>query len=252
MHLKTYSQVPAVVLAAGAGVRLSRPDSEPKCLTPVLGRPLLAWLLDALAGGGVSTVHLILGSKADRIERAVASLASPLEVGTTRCPDWILGNGRSAAHAATVVGGSERFLLVMSDHLICARHVSVVLGAGASIPGCVLATAPPGAQNLDLEDATKVVTDSSGRIREIGKGLTRYDAIDTGVFSMTPRLFPALAQAYTAGDHSLTGGNRVLAAEGVLFARSIGDVPWQDVDTPEDLVAAERVARCLVSPEGRS
>jgi choline kinase len=110
----------------------------------------------------------------------------------------------------------------------------------------VLATADAGGISLDLDDATKVHADPAGRILEMGKDLDRYNLIDTGVFSMTPALFPALAQASARGDHSLTGGNRVLASQGLLIAQSIADLPWQDVDTPENLRAAERLASNFV------
>jgi choline kinase len=125
---------------------------------------------------------------------------------------------------------------------VSAAHVSAVLSSVRRGEACVLATARPGGTGLDLEDATKVLADDDGQIRQIGKELKRYNQIDTGVFSMTRALFPALARAAADGDHSLTGGNRGLAAQGLLFAQPIGDLPWQDVDTPEDLLAAECLA----------
>ena len=133
-------------------------------------------------------------------------------------------------------------MLVMGDHLVSAAHVlAVISGAQSAGESCVLATSLPGLRT-DNDDATKVLTEPGGRILEIGKMLPRYNAIDTGVFSMTPRIFDALDLASTAGDASLTAGNRLLAEAGHLLSHSIDTLPWQDVDTSDDLSAAERLA----------
>jgi 1L-myo-inositol 1-phosphate cytidylyltransferase len=242
------SGLPAVILAAGTGFRLNAGRALPKCLTPVAGRPLLAWIADALTSAGVRQIYLVLGCHAEQVEKAVPKIESLATITTTRCPDWELGNGRSAAHAETVIGSAPRFLLLMGDHLIIPEHVSALIEAGMMAGDhCVLATAIPGL-NTDNADATKVLADADGRILAIGKTLPRYTAIDTGVFSMTPRLFPALAESMSMGDCSLTGGNRVLASRAELFAHSIGDLPWQDVDTPEDLLAAEALKAASTQP----
>ena len=75
--------------------------------------------------------------------------------------------------------------------------------------------------------------------------LDQDNGIDTGVFLMSGRLFDCLGRVYAAGDASLTGGNRLLASERLLFAEPIGELEWQDIDTANDLAAAERIARRL-------
>lgn len=245
---RTPQDIPAVILAAGLGSRLHQAEPRPKCLTPVGGRPLLCWIVDALAGAGIRTAWAILGNEAGQVEDAIPTLGLAIEVRTTRCPDWQLGNGRTAAHAERVIGSAGRFLLLMSDHLISAAHVHVPLGSHhATASNCVLATASP-SPGIDLDDATKVTVNANGRVTAIGKSLTEYDAIDTGVFSMSPALFAALAEASGAGDYSLTGGNRVLVAERRLMASSIGALRWQDVDTAADVQSAEGLSRSFRAP----
>ena len=73
----------------------------------------------------------------------------------------------------------------------------------------------------------------------IGKDLKDYDALDTGVFVFSPVLFDALEQAQAAGDTTLSGGVRQLAARGLMRAMEIGDANWCDIDTVSDLAAAE-------------
>jgi mannose-1-phosphate guanylyltransferase len=68
--------VKALLLAAGLGTRL-RPltDTLPKCLAPVLGKPLLAYWLDMLLQGGVERVLINTHHLADQVEAFVR--ASP-------------------------------------------------------------------------------------------------------------------------------------------------------------------------------
>jgi choline kinase len=234
------SEVPAVILAAGEGSRLGRMPS-PKCLTSVCGRPIVAWIVDALAAAGVRTAYLILGNGAAELEAAATRLTGAVELRTMRCPEWQLGNGRTAAHVEAAMNTTSRFLLMMSDHLISAAHVAAVMAAGHRDDGCCVLGTASIRTRADTDDATKVLVDGDGRVLEISKTLDRYNAIDTGVFSMTSMLFPALAAASAAGDWSLTGGNRILASQRMLLAHSINDLPWLDVDTFEDLRAAEMV-----------
>ena len=77
------------------------------------------------------------------------------------------------------------------------------------------------------------------RIVAIGKELTSFDALDTGVFVFSPELFDALERARTLGDTTLSGGVRQLADRGLMRGVEIGDAAWCDIDTLSDLAAAE-------------
>jgi len=79
-----------------------------------------------------------------------------------------------------------------------------------------------------------------GRIAEIGKSVAGYDAVDTGLFLATPVLFQALREAVALGGETLSAGVQRLADAGMARAIDGQGLTWQDVDTPEDLVRAER------------
>ena len=57
----------AVVLAAGMGTRMK--SDLPKVLCPVLGRPMIEFVLDALASAGVGRVIAVIGYRADDVRR---------------------------------------------------------------------------------------------------------------------------------------------------------------------------------------
>ena len=88
------------------------------------------------------------------------------------------------------------------------------------------------------DEATKVRRDGA-RIVAIGKELTEFDALDTGVFVFSPQLFDALEDARSQGDTTLSGGVRQLAVRGLMRGVEIGDAAWCDIDTVSDLAAAE-------------
>ncbi len=65
----------AIILAAGRGSRLGGLTTErPKCLVPVLGRPLLDWQADALKAAGIDTLGIVRGYQAPLLERPSVTL----------------------------------------------------------------------------------------------------------------------------------------------------------------------------------
>lgn len=231
-----------VVLAAGYGLRLTElaRRTDPKPLTPVAGRPLLFRTFDNLQEAGCTRVVVVLGYGAAAIRTAVRNqYAGPLTVAFVRNDRYDLSNGLSVLAARPKVDGP--FLLTMADH---------ILGRELMKAACVHTPPSRGATLLvdrkidtifDLDDATKVrVTD--GSIEDIGKHLSDYNAIDTGVFVCTQHLMDALQDiADTEGDASLSDGIRHLAERDRMRTLDIGDGFWQDIDNAEMLAHAEEV-----------
>jgi choline kinase len=151
-------------------------------------------------------------------------------------PHWPEGNGTSVLAARAYVRGP--FFLLMCDHLFdpLVLRLLVTAADGAS-GGCLLAVDRHPERLFDLAEATKVQLDGA-RITAIGKDLSAFDAVDTGLFVGWPILFEALAQARAAGDGSLTGGVRRLIGCQQIRAVDIGDAFWFDVDTPADVQQA--------------
>lgn len=55
----------AIVMAAGKGTRME--SDLPKVLVPVCGRPMVAWVIDALAAAGVHRVLLVVGYRREDV-----------------------------------------------------------------------------------------------------------------------------------------------------------------------------------------
>ena len=133
----------------------------------------------------------------------------------------------------------------MGDHLFEARVLRQLLLAPVEPGESLLAVdSRPTAPEI-ADEATKVRLRGS-HIIAIGKTLTEYDALDTGLFVCAPSLFGALESARAQGDTTLSGGIRILAARGLMRSFDVGDATWCDIDTIEDLHSAESL---LDSPD---
>ena len=90
----------ALILAAGRGSRLGAlTDDRPKCLTELLGRPLLEWQIEALREAGASSVVAVGGYRVDslrgRVDRVLenARWADTNMVASLQCAAPLLRSG---------------------------------------------------------------------------------------------------------------------------------------------------------------
>lgn len=233
----------AVILAAGFGSRLARDDRDIKPLRSVGGSTLIRRNLLLLESCGVERVVVVIGYRAEALREAVTAEAADLglELVFVVNPDFERKNGISVLCARPHIDGD--FILMMADHVFDRAIVEQAVATEVPASGAVLFVDRKIDRVFDLDDATKVVTDGT-RVLEIGKGLTRYNAIDTGIFACSPALFEALEAARAASpdaDCSLSEGVAALRERGDMFVADIGAALWQDVDDEHMLANAERL-----------
>ena len=226
-----------LIIAAGEGKRLGHLHS-PKPLTPLLGRPILERIILTAKSVGVTDFTVVVGFKGDAIRRALGDGGRlGVKIDYVVNENWRYGNGTSV-YSARDAFGDEAFILLMADHLFD-PYILAELIEKEEKDRCTLCVD----FNLEnheasLRDDTKVLV-VNGMVKEIGKDLMHFNGIDTGIFLMTPRIFDALEESLEKGKYSLTDGNRLLAARGLLHARDIGDRFWVDIDDLESLRKAE-------------
>ncbi len=232
----------AVILAAGLGSRLAPYAPMPKPLVPVGGRALLLWALQAAEYAGCQEAIIVLGYRAQEVQQAVAAqYGGPLRLRYAYNPDFRKQNGLSVLAARSYLHGA--FLLLMSDHVVEPEAVERFRYREPVQRGVLLLVDSRLEQIVDPADATKVRV-HNGKILAIGKELTDYNAVDTGIFLATLELVEALAAVERRyGDVSLTAGVQELALRGHAEAEELGEFFWQDVDTAETYAVAERWAR---------
>jgi choline kinase len=227
----------ALVLAAGNGDRFHNGTRQSKLLQPILGEPIIIRTLTTARDAGITRATVVLGYQADSL-RAVIETALPagLDVRFAYNPEWHLENGVSVLAARASFSG--RFALLMGDHLFEAPVLARVLARHAGPGESLLAVDSRPTSPEIAAEATKVRMTGS-RITAIGKDLTTYDALDTGMFVCAPAVFAAIDAARSGGDTTLSGGIRQLAAQRLMRGVDIGNAAWYDIDTMDDLQHAE-------------
>jgi 1L-myo-inositol 1-phosphate cytidylyltransferase len=230
----------AIILAAGRGERLVNGKPYPKPLKPVNGVPLIVRVLRGLEQAHVEEVGIVIGHLGDVLKAGLEQYRFDLQLRFIENAEFHKPNGTSLLKAKHLVTGPTYVL--MSDHLWspdlirCVRRYPLrddeaVLGIDFKIGDCI-----------DLDDATKVSL-RGDRIERIGKELPSYDALDTGVFRITPAVIEALERVDGPEGCSLSQGMAELARMGRMRAVDVETAAWVDVDTPVALAHAERLLR---------
>ncbi len=226
-----------VVLAAGNGSRLQPITSTcPKVLLPVQGKPLIQYPIEAMAAAGIKQIAIVVGHLADEVR---AALGDGRRFGVTLDyvlnPDYSGGNAISV-HKVKPWANGEPFILCMGDHMIESGIVARLLDKStlADMLGVDFTPAP----QHHLAEATKVSVDTAGYIRHIGKGLSQWDALDTGVFLFTSKFLNAIDELSPEFGINLeiSAVIRFMVSQGDQVATcDVSGFLWRDVDTEEDL-----------------
>lgn len=220
-----------LILAAGDGSRLrDHVPVEHKGLVEMGGEPLLGRTCRMLGTLGLREAVVVTGHRSSAVQAVLNGMGDlGLALRFVENPQWQLANGISVLAAAEML--AEQFLLLMADHLFDPQMLAAMRDVRLGPGEVVLAVDRKLDSIYDMDDATKVRL-AGERVAAIGKELTDFNGIDTGLFACSNALVAHLsAVEERRGDCSLTDGMRVLIERGRLRALDIGAAWWQDVDT---------------------
>lgn len=214
-----------VVLAGGQGTRLRSVTGDlPKALVPVGGRPFIDWKLAELAAGGATHVHLLLGHRAEVIERYLKERPTPIPVTVFRDGEKPLGT--LGAVVARLSDLPERFVVTYGDALLdesVSTFWSRFLGSG--YPAMMAVT-----RQLDSERSGNCRV-GAGRVLRYAKGVVdgELEWLDYGLLGIEK----VVLEGYTPGEvvdlgRAISG----MAAEGRLAAFEVSGRFWE-VGTPD-------------------
>jgi len=151
----------AVVLAAGKGTRMK--SDLPKVLCPVLGRPMIHFVLDALETAGVKKKIVVVGHQADLVKQELANRDDTIEfvlqeeqLGTGHAVQVCKGE-LSSVEGPTIVVAGDSPLIQPSSLVKLLDHFQ------SSQPSLLLGT-------LEKDDPTglgRVVRDDAGQFTGI-------------------------------------------------------------------------------------
>ena len=233
----------ALLLAAGAGTRLQPlTDGYPKCLTEVRGVPILGRLVSCLLAQGFTRLVVVVGYRDEQIRDYLESHAYGLTVQFVDCRKYATTNNiYSLWRAREYI--REPFVLIESDLVFDSDLLGLMRVRDR------IAIARPQSSLL----GTTVSIDEFGRVTAFRVGA---DPCEPGLGHKTVNVY-SLSKAtwQEVGrrlDRRIAAGNvhdyyevvfAEMVADGSLTLQSVrfDEGRWCEIDTLEDLRAAERI-----------
>ena len=126
------NNITAVILAAGQGTRMK--SSQPKVLHQILGRPMIAYLLDTLREVGVEDIVVVVGHQAEAVKESLKDYGVRFVVQEPQ-----LGTGHAVQVAMPAVPASAATVIVLCGDapLISGESIAALrklhAGAGAAL-----------------------------------------------------------------------------------------------------------------------
>jgi bifunctional UDP-N-acetylglucosamine pyrophosphorylase / glucosamine-1-phosphate N-acetyltransferase len=127
----------AIILAAGKGTRMK--SDLPKVLSPVLGRPMIHWVIDALERAGVQRKIVVVGYRQDLVREAL-SQRKDVEFAVQ---EQQLGTGHAVQMCSDFLKSISGpvFVLAGDSPLVQTSSLTTLLGLfEAAKPACVMGT----------------------------------------------------------------------------------------------------------------
>ena len=231
----------AIILAAGVGKRFQTiTDQRPKCLIRVSGRTLLERTLTALGAAEVTEAVIVVGYRGDMIVEEIGERRGPVSVRYIRNPHYEKGAILSLWSARNEF--DDDLLIMDADVLFPVRLLKRLVQSGHA--SCFLLDASSentGEEQMLLTRAGRVLTIIRG-------GAGDYDLVGESVGFLKVAQDAAPLLRSILDDYVAQGRDTIeheeafpefLAQRHVGFER-VDDLPWTEIDFPQDLEHAER------------
>ncbi|MCE2882376.1 MAG: NTP transferase domain-containing protein [Planctomycetaceae bacterium] len=246
----------AVILAAGKGTRMQ--SDLPKVMHPVMGRPMVHWVVDAARAAGATKVVLVVGHGAELVKAEFAGAADvefalqAQQLGTGHAVMMAKGaiEGDAASTDAFVLCGDGPLIRAETLHALLALHRRE--GAAATLATSVIA---------DPKGYGRIVRDAQGRLARIVEQKDATDA-ERAIREVNPSyycfrtddLLDALARVgnkNASGEYYITDVFEILRHAGRVVA-AIDAVPPEDVLSINDPVQLAEVDAILRRRHGHT
>lgn len=230
----------ALILAAGVGNRLGELGDRPKSLLEFGGRSLLARHLDNLAALGIARLTVCVGYRHELLEEELHRHAR-LPVDIVVNPEYRQGSVRSLWAARATLRAGDDVLLMDADVLYAPAVLRVLRNSRHA--NCFLLD-----RNLPPGDEPVKICVREGRIVEFRKQPDPSIARDfagesVGFFKWGPAAcaeLAAITEDYVAaGRHDQPYEEAIrdliLAGRQPLGYEDVTDMPWIEIDFPDDV-----------------
>jgi choline kinase len=235
----------AIILAAGYGRRLADSHDGPKVLLEFDGVSLLERRLKTLEAGGVGAVSITVGYDAERIRQAVARIAPNMAVGFVENPRYREGSLLSLLVQKAVLQSGRPVLVMDGDVLHDRRMIERLLEAKGEVVLLVDPELEPGDEPVKVCFRGETIVD----FRKKPEHEHDRHGESVGFFRFSPAMAARLSdQCQALAD---AGGGMLEYEEAIrdliledptrFTAEDVGDLPWTEIDFPEDVDRARDI-----------
>ncbi len=231
----------AIVLAAGVGKRFKEvTDHRPKCLIDIQGKTLLERTLAALGAAGISQAVVVTGYRGEMIKQEIGSNCGGVHITYVNNPQYEKGAILSLLSARDefngdilVMDADVLFPVAMIDRLIRSPHANCFLLDGSA--------ENTGEEQMLLARGGRVVNivrGGSGDFDVIGESVGFLKVSRSDAPFLCAILDELVAQGRDAIEHE--EAYPVFLSQRVVGFERVDDLPWTEIDFPEDLQRAAR------------
>jgi choline kinase len=232
----------AILLAAGVGRRLGQ--DGPKVLNRIGDRTLLERHLAILAGAGVTEIAITIGHQGGLLRRAVADAGFSDRVRFVENARYRDGSMISLWAQQDVMRSGKPFVLMDGDVLYDRRMMQRLLAAPGEAVMLVDRTIEPGDEPVKICFRGDTIVD----FRKKPEQPHDWHGESVGFFRFSPAMGEKLADACarrvaageTATEYEEAIRDLILARPRDFHAEDISDLPWTEIDFPEDLARARQ------------
>lgn len=245
----------AIILAAGQGTRL-RPltDYKPKCLVPLIGKPLLERQVATLNQCGINDIHIATGYRSDQIEK--------LGFETSYNPKFDSSNMVESLFCARhFLDQDEDLIIAYGDIVYQQANLLALLNSKSDISLMIdRSWRDLWSARMDdpLQDAETLIVNEQGYVLELGKKPEDYDSIQgqyTGLIKVDASKVADFINFYDQLNRNhLYDGKRFYDMYMTSFIQRLINSGWMvkaaevfngwlEVDSVEDLELYERLAQ---------
>lgn len=235
-HPEVHDEVQTVILAAGRGSRMGTvTDRRPKCLLPIGDGTLLDHQLDALSAAGVGRIWIVTGYESEQIRRASEGRAKVVYNGL-----WAETNSLYSLWLCRDLCRGGPLLVLNSDVLAHPDLISrLLMHPGNAFSYDSTSGFDDEHMKVDLEDGWLISMSKSlacNRVKGENVGILRFDE------RAVPQLFSEVDSLVRGGGRDLWLASAVerLARRVRIRGVDVCDLPWCEIDFPDDLLSARR------------
>lgn len=220
----------AFIMAAGEGTRMwPLSETRPKPLIPVVNRPIIGHILDALADSAFEKVGVLLGREGRRIVEHYGYEYRGMRI-DYKYQEERLGTGDAARYAEEY--GDERILFINGDIVFDKEMIERIKGEKNAVMGVFR-------ENTE-KYGVLIGEKHLERIEEKKEG-SEGGWINAGIYIFEREIFDAIKKCTPSirGEIELTDAVNILAGKKkVKIVRSEGY--WNDIGIPWDILDANR------------